>query len=168
MSSIFTGSRGQYRWIVWESRLLSELISTVPHIVRGKYAAVTSFDGGPFVPSGGETERGWSLRAGVAYSPRIARAAELPRAGFDEWYIFPSPRKIDPLEVFVNYTGFRLRYYAADVARHGLLERFWEQMEILKPESYLAEGDSLVFATANSALYEHAINLKIPGCGGRS
>jgi hypothetical protein len=157
---MFTGSRGQYRWIVWESQLLGELISAVPQIVLGKYAVVTSFDSGPFVPSAALLERGWIAKSGAAYSPRITRGDDLPHDQYDEWYVFPSRKVIDVPEVFVNYGGFRLRYYASDIRLHGLLERFWLQMERLQPESYLAEGEVLIFASRDAGLYEAALEWK--------
>jgi hypothetical protein len=157
---MITGSRGAYRWIVWKSQFLQDLVTAVPQTVVGNFVVVTSFDSGPFVPSDEEIRQGWVLRKGLAYSPKIVRAKDLPHGPFDEWYVFSSRKEIDPPEVFVNYAGFQLRYYTADIETHGLLERFWRQMEILHPESYLAEGDSLVFTTRDSALYEKALGWK--------
>src|SRR4030042_5259616 len=150
---MITGSRGAYRWIVWNSQFLRELTTAVPEIVVGKFAVVTSFDSGPFVPSDDEIHRGWNLQKGLTYSPKIIPVDDLPHDQFDEWYVFSSRKEIDPPEIFVNYAGFRLRYYTADIETHGLLERFWLQMETLQPESYLAAGDSLVFATRDAVVY---------------
>jgi hypothetical protein len=157
---MITGNRGPYRWIVWESQFMGELVAAVPQIVLGKYVAVTSFDSGPFIPSADLAVKGWTAGSGVAYSPRIARRDDLPLDQYDEWYVFPSRREIGVPEVFVNYDGFRIRYYASDIKLHGLLERFWLQMERLQPESYLAEGEVLMFASRDAGLYEAALGWK--------
>ncbi len=157
---MITGRRGDYHWIVWSSQILEELVSAVPQIAVGKFVIITSFDSGPFVPTDDMIKRGWVLKSGMAHSPRISHPDELPCDQYDEWYIFPSRTEIDPLEVFVNYSGFRLRYYAADIELHGLLQRFWLQMERLQPESYLAEGESLMLATRDAGLYEDALGWK--------
>jgi hypothetical protein len=159
---VITGNRGAYHWIVWNSQFLGDLVSAVPQIVLGKHVVITSFDSGPFVPSEKETKRGWALKSGIAYSPEVLRANDLPHGEFDEWYVFPSRKEIDSPEVFVNYSGFRLRYYAADVETHGLLERFWEQLKRLHPESYVADGEALVLATREKSLYEDALAWRYP------
>jgi hypothetical protein len=157
---MITGHRGAYRWIVWNSQFLEELVSAIPQLVIGKFVIITSFDSGPFVPSAEETGRGWAMKSGLAYSPQIKTPDDLPHDQYDEWYIYLGKRELDPPEVFINFSGFQLRYYAADVGLHGLLERFWLQMEKLQPESYLAEGGSLIFATRDEALYEQALAWK--------
>ncbi|MBN2085141.1 MAG: hypothetical protein JW748_07925 [Anaerolineales bacterium] len=157
---VITGQRGEFHWIVWDSQFLGELVSAVPGIVAGKFVIVTSFDSGPFIPSDELKNRGWILKSGLAYSPRVTSPDELPSNQFDEWYVFASRREISPPEVFINYDGFRLRYYAADITLHGYLERFWLQMERLQPESYLAEGESLIFVTRDADLYELALEWK--------
>ncbi len=136
---------------------MGELLSAVPQLVSGKCVIITSFDSGPFVPDETMRAGGWSIKSGLAYSPPVARPDDLPRNQYDEWYVYPSRTEIIPPEVFVNYAGFRLRYYAAEVELHGLLERFWLQMEKLRPESYLAEGEVLILATRDPALYEQAL-----------
>ena len=157
---MITGRRGDYQWIVWNSQFLGELVSAVPQIVAGKFVVITSFDSGPFIPPDDLKIKGWILKSGLAYSPQIAHPDDLPRDQYDEWYILSSRRDIDSPEVFINYDAFRLRYYAADITLHGYLERFWLQMERLQPESYLAEGDSLIFVTRDTGLYDLALGWK--------
>jgi hypothetical protein len=159
---VITGNRGAYRWIVWNSKFLGDLIVAVPQIVVGKHVVITSFDGGPFVPSEKEKKGGWRLKSGLAYSPEILQAKDLPHEQYDEWYVFPGRKEIDPPEVFVNYSGFRLRYYTSNLTLHGLMERFWLQMERLRPESYLAEGDCLIFATQDPTLYKEIVGWNPP------
>lgn len=159
---MITGSRGLYRWIVWEAQFLCDLISAAPDIVRGKHVVITSFDSGRFLPSKEMIDRGWSVKYGSAYSPRIQHRVDLPFHQFDEWYVFPSPTGIGYPEVFVNYSGFRLRYGETAAERQAMLERFWRQLEALQPESYLAEGDFLTFAMRNAGLYEEVLLWDFP------
>jgi hypothetical protein len=148
-----TGTRGAYQWIVWESQFLSDLAAAVPDIVRGKYVAITAFDSGRFLPTREMTGQGWSYHLGVAYSPPVEHRIDLPYDQYDEWYVFRSPARIGYPEVFVNYGGFRLDRPEAEVERRAMAERFWRQLETLQPESYLAEGDFLIFVTRNPVLF---------------
>ncbi len=159
---MITGSRGLYRWIVWESQFLCDLVSAVPNIVRGKHVVITSFDSGRFLPSKEMIDKGWSVKLGLAYSPRIQHRVDLPFHPFDEWYVFPTLTRIGYPEVFVNYSGFRLRYGETAIERQAMLERFWRQLEVLQPESYLAEGDFLIFVTRNGGLYEDVLLWDFP------
>jgi hypothetical protein len=160
---LITGSHGKYYWLVWRSRRLWELIAAFPEIVHEKHLVVTSCDSGPYQLSDQELQQGWQTRDGAAYSPRITDTNQLPdEAGYDEWYILDMPKSLDHLEVFINYSGFRLQYEASDIAMNKLLERFWFQIETLAPESYLAEGDNLVFVTCNAVLYGKVHQWQLP------
>ena len=53
------------------------------------------------------------------------------------------------VEVFVNWVTFRLY----DPEYKWCADRFWEQMERLTPESYIAEGTVFTFATRNKGLF---------------
>lgn len=83
------GSHGSYKWLVTDED--SDLLELCPEIVLGKYVAVTSIDSGPLVPTDREMIAGWRSRAKIAYSPKIENAEQLPREGWDEWYIFHTP-----------------------------------------------------------------------------
>lgn len=86
--------------------------------------------------------------------------------GLDEWYIFldqPMPlgslsrsnvftSEIAPGNVFqfINFGGFRF----SDSEMNPVSDLFWQQMDWVRPESYVAAGqDCLLFATSNSTLY---------------
>jgi hypothetical protein len=83
------GSQGLYEWLVTDRQF--DLLQVCPDVVLGKYVAITSFDGGPLVPTSGERLLGWESRGRIAYSPKIQNVASLPRAEYDEWYIFGRP-----------------------------------------------------------------------------
>ena len=59
------------------------------------------------------------------------------------------PRGRDHATVFVNYGGFALDC----VEMNDLASLFWEQLEWIRPESYIADGDFLNFVTSNKALF---------------
>ena len=136
-----------------------------PEIVLGKYVAVTSIDSGQLLPTDKEAAAGWQSRANIAYSPKIENAEDLPREGWDEWYIFNTPTDLGTshlaenifevpqeqghLSVLVNY-GFAL--YPPERAGH-LAELFWPQLTRVSPESYVANNDYLTFVTMNQVLF---------------
>ena len=154
-----TGQRGTYAWIVWNAQFLGDLIRTFPELVVGKYVVITAFDSGPLVLSEEEQQRGWHLYGGFAHSPRIHTLADLPYDQYDEWYIAPTQLSFAQCEVFVNYGGFRLQD-AAELA--ALQARFWQQLDDIAPETYLAEGDNLVVATRDVALVERMRQWQLP------
>ena len=163
------GSHGPYEWLVTDENF--DLLQLCPEVVLGKYVAVTSIDSSEFVPTERETVAGWQSHGKIAYSPKIQQVDDLPREGWDEWYIFDEPADLGKsylqenvfevpqgqghLSVFVNYC-FAL--HQPDM--HSLVTLFWQQMEWVRPESYVADSDYLNFVTMNKALFanvHHAV-----------
>jgi hypothetical protein len=160
---LIVGSEGQYEWLVTDQQF--DLLQICPGVALGKYIAITSFDSGPLVPTNEERAVGWESRSNIAYSPKIQNVANLPRAEFDEWYIFGGPVNLGishldenmfevPQEqghvsVFVNY-GFALH---PPERASGLVTLFWPQMARIRPESYVADNDYLTFVSANKTLF---------------
>jgi hypothetical protein len=156
------GSMGPYEWLVTDENF--DLLQLCPEVVLGKYVAVTSIDSGEFVLTEKETATGWHSRGKIAYSPKIQHAHDLPREGWDEWYIFNDPADLGKshiqenvfevprgqgeLSVFVNYC-FALHQPTMD----SLVTLFWQQMEWVRPESYVADSDYLNFVSTNKALF---------------
>ena len=156
------GSHGSYEWLVTDNDF--DLLQLCPEVVLGKYVAVTSIDSSEFLPTEKETAAGWQTHGQIAYSPKIQRADDLPREGWDEWYIFNDPAKLGKsylkenifevpqgrghLSVFVNYC-FALNQPEMD----PLVTLFWQQMEWVLPESYVADSDYLNFVSMNKALF---------------
>jgi hypothetical protein len=115
------GSQGLYDWLVTDQQF--DLLQICPAVVLGRYVAITSFDSGPLVPTDDEKSAGWKSRGNVTYSPKVQNIATLPRADYDEWYIFggpidlgtshlgenvfEAPKEQGHVSVFVNY-GFAL------------------------------------------------------------
>jgi len=165
-----TGAHGPYRWLEADHDL-REFLSLCPGTLVGRHIAITALDSGSFNPSGEDRAAGWSDSGGIAYSPRLESVAMLPPncccreccGGFDEWYIFGAkPRllgsichanifdtEIAPPNVFqfINFGGFQL----SDPQFKAISDLFWKQMEWVRPESYLGDGDcSLLFVSSDS------------------
>jgi hypothetical protein len=58
------------------------------------------------------------------------------------------------IEAFVNWAGFRLY----DPGFQWCADRFWQQMDRLAPESYIADAALLAFVTRNSALFRSVLS----------
>jgi hypothetical protein len=160
---VTVGSQGSYEWLVTDESF--DLLELCPEIVLGKYVAVTSIDSGQLIPTDQETADGWQSRAKIAYSPKIENAQDLPRNGWDEWYIFNTPIDLGTshlaenifevpqeqghLSVLVNY-GFALH---PPERAHHLADLFWPQMAWIRPESYVADNDYLTFVSMNKAVF---------------
>ena len=156
------GSPGGYEWLVTDENV--DLLQLCPEVVLGKYVAVTSIDSSEFVPTEKEAAAGWKSHGKIAYSPKIQRADDLPREGWDEWYIFSGPADLGKsylqenvfqaprgkghLSVFVNHC-FALH----QPEMNSLVTLFWQQMEWVRPESYVADNDYLNFVSMNKALF---------------
>jgi hypothetical protein len=158
------GANGLYQWLATECEL-DVLLQRCPVAVLGKYLAVTSIDSGSLAPDEALKSAGWESRNRIAYSPNIRSIETLPRAGYDEWYVFENPRDLgkvsdeNPFEippkpgqvqVFVNYGGFALN----NAALEALTNLFWKQLDWIYPESYLADGsDYLTFVSRNKDIF---------------
>ncbi|MEP6663418.1 MAG: hypothetical protein ABJC04_07105 [Verrucomicrobiota bacterium] len=166
---IETSKHGDYWWLTSDSSL-GILLEHCPEIVLGRFVAVTAFDSSPLKLTQDELNRGWSENDCVAWSPKILTTDILPHDGWDEWYIFPSQSLFKPKELFVNLGSIGLRdpaYLLENIEptwdragvimeierRRHVQKRFWSQLFSIRPETYLADGDELIFATSNSELF---------------
>ncbi len=156
------GSQGVYEWLVTDQQF--DLLSVCPEVVLNRYIAITSIDSSPLVPNVEETAAGWRTRGKIAYTPKIQDIKGLPRAGWDEWYIFENPTDLGTshleenvfdvpqeqghVSVFVNYC---LALHQPEMK--DLAALFWQQMERIRPESYVADNDYLNFVCANRTLF---------------
>jgi hypothetical protein len=171
------GSHGNYQWLTTAHGDIHTLLRLCPDLVLAKYLAVTSLDSGARHLTEEEKGSGWfTADAGkihreendpireerfIAYSPKIASIHGLPNEvhdeccdGYDEWYLFEDPPTPTEIEVFVNWEGFRLY----DPIWKGHIARFWEQLERIRPQSYIAVGTVFTVATDNPVLYTSIIS----------
>jgi hypothetical protein len=159
-----TGSRGGYFWLTSADHDLDYLLMSCPQIVLGRYLAVTSFDSGSLVPNEDEIIAGWGSRGGIAYSPKIESIEKLPHDLYDEWYLFEFPRELGNLfqgnvfetsiqagqvAAFFNFGGFSLH----SPEMKDLADLFWLQLELIQPESFIADGGLLNFVTCDEQLF---------------
>src|SRR5258708_2530582 len=133
--------------------------------------SISSCDSGPLRPMADEVARGWTSQGIVAISPPLIDGLPIPNDQYDEWYLVDNATfdKCE-IEVFVNCGRFTL-VAPADIyktfdptwEKRGLdylapiQERFWLQMQQLKPETYVAMGDNEVIVSRNQQFIE-AVN----------
>ena len=170
LQSMVTGSHGRYRWLVDQRNGIGHLIERCPEALLDRYLIVASFDSGPLNPNAEEKAAGWYSENQLAYSPRLGSLSQLPYENFDEWYVFTSPTRLCSCDVFINFGGFTLRNPEESLAAlHPTWDRvgakaladeqmrqqaqFWSQLELFGAESYIADGDNFIFATANAELF---------------
>jgi len=128
---------------------------------------VTCFDSGPLVLNESEREMGWREDGQLTYTSKVTSVEMLPYDNFDEWYVFESPIQLTDCEIFVDGGGFTLEgpmpadptwdviTVRADSERLTAMQsRFWKQFERFDAESYIAEGDFFLFASANQQVFE--------------
>lgn len=180
MSELHKGKQGHYFWLARAldmqntSRPLIHLLDACPEIVLDNFVVVTSLDSGALQLTTQQVSNGWTQAGKLTMSPRITDAKEIPFEWFDEWYIFDKPTVPTDVEVFVNYGTFSLgdprpavstMYIGTDTERvaqlvEGALElqqKFWMQIERIKPKSYMANGNSFTFVTQDSGLFNKLV-----------
>jgi hypothetical protein len=135
---------------------------------------VTSYDSGPLRVTDEQKLSGWIDRGGITYSPRIESLDMVPVCIYDEWYVVKAPADLGAiregdisdtplslghLEVFVSYYAFVPYGFVMDeLEMQADVSRFWQQMEQILPEAYIAESDygSLTFVTRDDDLFAAA------------
>ncbi|MDQ6704414.1 MAG: hypothetical protein M3Z85_00465 [Acidobacteriota bacterium] len=157
---------------------MGTLLNLCPELVLHRYLAVTSLDSGARRLTAGERDAGWNTREEIAYSPLVESLDRLQYQrdglgfpGYDEWYVFDTPRELPgeifhgnffefqpnsaQLLVFVNMFAFVL--HDPEPYMPGILELFWKQIERIEPESYIGDGrDCLTVITLNKTLLDAA------------
>lgn len=172
----YYGEHGVYCWIQTTAIYLDHLVRNVPEAFLGKYVAITAFDCGPFHPNAEERKAGWSMHENVGLSPRVTDVGILPYDNHDEWYVLEEPTWFRCEETFVKWGRFSLRDPAyllenydptwdkklmqEDIERIlDQQKRLWANLERLNPETYVADGDRLIFVTRNSEIFHAVRNL---------
>ncbi len=175
------GKNGKWMWLSSKAACMGDVIEHCPHLVIDKFVLVTSLDSGLVILDEERLNNGWKYVGKVAYnpdltndhaadgefalSPRVSNPADIPRDichgnMYDEWYVFNSPPQLDSAEVFINWGGFGLTIGHIgfhELTPHGFEERFWNQLAVINPHSYIADNGTLLFATADGALFEQVV-----------
>jgi hypothetical protein len=180
MNELITGSHGAYRWAASATQNMNALLRECPEIVIGKYVAITSYDSGTLQLTERDRLSGWRSEGGIAYGPSDIRTlADLPDCArfepaelYQEWYVFTEPAKLGATyqgNVFTSppspgrFMAF-VNHVRGDIVHDSqfrdLANLFWEQVDRVKPESYMAEGeDYTTFLTSNQALFGRALEI---------
>jgi hypothetical protein len=153
---------------------MEHIVGLCPEIFLGRYLAVTSIDSSDPWLTEKQKVGDWQIRSGIVYSPHLTTTEELfyqrdglGYPGYDEWYLFdeaphelgerftanpfvdlPRPKR---LVILVGYPDLALHDPGAN---NPIVEIFWKQLEWVKPESFVADGqDCLTFVTRNEVLF---------------
>ena len=168
---LHTGRNGAYDWLVTDHSL-GDILQACPELVVGKYVAVTSFDSGPLGLNPEDVAAGWEGRNDIAYSSQISDLRSIPRDLYDEWYVFDRPADLGGMvpgdrnvfdvcpqegqvSTFVNFGCFAFHDPNAD----DLTDLFWRQLDWIRPESYVGDGDRLNIATRNDDLFARIVQV---------
>jgi hypothetical protein len=88
----------------------------------------------------------------------------IPFEIFDEWYIFSAESPQIDFKVFVKYDWFTLGPAQALYTRSGsafdlkrMQRLFWQELEAVQPETYLARGSRLKFVTRQPELFHRVL-----------
>jgi hypothetical protein len=160
---MFHGVQGDYRWLETSAHGIYDVLHVCPAVVANKNIVITSFDSG-LQPTDEERQRGWRVYGRSIHIPVGENVSAIPFEIFDEWYIFSSDAPERDYKVFVNFEWFTLGPAQAVYSRSGTaldLKRmqrwFWQEIERVRPESYLACGKRLKFLTREPAHFNQVL-----------
>lgn len=122
-------------------------------LLIGKSVGVLSFDGDSLKPTNEEYKRGWKYDSKeVAYFDELNSQelkTEIFANCYDEWYLYEKPTKLIRNHVFVTYSGFSLINENDDELMNNIINRFWNQIELNKPNSFIIYGDNFIYGSKN-------------------
>lgn len=172
------GKNGKWMWLTSKAACLGDVVERCPQLVIDRFVLITSHDSGLIVLDDQQLKDGWKYLGEVAnnpelvsdfkregafaLSPRISATSILPVDVYDEWYVFAKPPQFETAEVFINWGAFSLSFGHTgrhELAPHGFEGRFWDQLLVLNPLSYIADNGygTLLFTTADALLYEQML-----------
>jgi len=161
---MFHGVHDEFKWLETPAHEIHDVLQVCPAVVTHKNVVVTSFDPQKLQPMEEKWLRGCRVAGSALYLPFVTDPEELPYNVFDEWYIFSSAPLDRSFKRFLNYEWFTLGPAQVVYSRHNTtwdLKRmrrlFWQEMEQVYPESYLARGHRLMFATRNSGYFSSVL-----------
>lgn len=171
---MWTGQSTDYFWIV-SSFDTSGLIEIIRKHHKNQILYISAFDGGSITPTQEEREIGWRSMGNVMASPPLQEMTTVPHEQYDEWYlshsklIFPKDQ-----EVFVNNGDFNLANPIEltkdddptwERGRYDFLysiqERFWQQMTLIDPETYVSTGNHDIVVSKNRSFMKELTNICI-------
>ena len=157
---INSGKYSEYYWIeiVSDSYNMDSLILLFPEFIIDKYLSIVSFDSDSFVPTDDELQRGWVYEDEIAYFDKVT-AFELSQNSlfdiYDQWLLFDTKQRFKSMDIFVNYSAFSIDLNESrEILTLKDTERFWNQIEKIKPQKFILNGDKLIFGTNNHMEFE--------------
>ena len=137
---------------------MNSLISEFPELIIDKCLSIISFDSDSFLPTESELKRGWTYENEIAYFDKMTEFELLQNSLFDiydQWLIFDNKQRFKTMEIFVNYSGFsaELRESRTELELADTI-RFWNQIENIKPNRFILNGDKLIFGTNKHSEFE--------------
>ncbi len=139
---------------------MEDVLRVCPDVAIGKSWAVTAFDQEKLKSVSGENLASWQVSGSALLIPPVENVNQVPYDVFHEWYTFPGAVPQRKLHTFIRHDWFTLgpaaanRFQARNVWDFKRMQRlFWQEMEAVAPESYVAAGQRLVFATRNPSYF---------------
>jgi hypothetical protein len=161
---MFHGVHGDYRWLETPAHEIYDVLQVCPAVAAKKNIVITSFGSGPLQPTAEEFQRGWRVNGRSVHIPVGENVSAIPFEIFDEWYIFSADSPQIDFKVFVKYDWFTLGPAQALYTRSGsafdlkrMQRLFWQELEAMQPETYLARGNRLKFVTREPELFHRVL-----------
>ena len=157
---MFHGVHGDYRWLETPAHQIYDVLQVCPAVAANRNIVISSFDSGPLQPTSNEMQRGWRICGRTMHIPVGENVSSVPFEVFDEWYIFTGDSPERDYKVFVKHDWFTLGPAQALYSRNGnafdlkrMQRWFWQEIELLAPESYMGRGSRLKFVSRNAEVF---------------
>jgi hypothetical protein len=166
---MFHGFQGEYGWLESVSHGIDDVLRVCPDATVGKSWAVTAFNQEKLKAVADENLQSWHVSGSALLIPPVEDVKQVPYDIFHEWYTFPGTVPQRKFHTFIRNDWFTLgpaaanRFQANTVWDFKRMQRlFWQEMETASPESYIASGQRLIFATRNPSYF----SVVLRGLGG--
>lgn len=161
---MFHGVQGEYRWLETSAHEIYDVLQVCPAVAAKKNVVITAFDSGPPLLTENEIQRGWQFSGRSMHIPVGDNVSAIPFEIFNEWYIFDSSAPLIDMKVFAKYEWFTLGPAQAIYSRSGnafdlkrMQRWFWQEIEQIRPESYLSRSNKLKFVTRNPEYFNQVL-----------
>jgi len=153
---MFHGFQGEFRWLESLSHGIDDVLRICPEVAIGKSWAVTAFDKEKLTAVADENLQSWQVSGSALLVPPVADFSQVPYDAFSEWYTFPGAVPQYKFHSFIHLDWFTLGPAAANRSQARTMwdfkrmqRLFWQEMQAAAPESYIACGHRLIFASRN-------------------
>ena len=74
---------------------------------------------------------------------------------YDQWLLFDTKQRFNSMDIFVNYSGFSIDLNESrEILKLKETKSFWNQIERIRPQQFILNGDKLIFGTNNHKEFE--------------